>query len=155
MLQMNQRDESATPSAMWTPPQPAHESCALKVLRVFRISILSQTHQKIQHQLGRAELRGEISELHALCLRSIAAAAHGSQFSTDYLELAEAAAASPSDHDFIAETRREHARLVITIQPAIRARGDGAASLWRRLLRCFGAALPEAARARRRAEQRC
>jgi hypothetical protein len=54
--------------------------------------------------LARAELAEEIAELDVLSFQAILAAAEGSEFASDYLEMAEAVATSASEFAVVAET---------------------------------------------------
>jgi hypothetical protein len=62
-------------------------------------------HDELRYELARAELAGHISEFHALNFHAILAVTEGSTSASDYLEMAEAAAASPYELAVIAETR--------------------------------------------------
>lgn len=61
--------------------------------------------EELRGELARAELAGEVSELHALSLHAMLAMAEGSELAGDYLEMAEAVAASPHERAVIAEHR--------------------------------------------------
>jgi hypothetical protein len=56
-------------------------------------------------ELLRAELAGELSEFEALRRQAVLAMAEGSALAIEYLEMAEAAAASPEERALVAEHR--------------------------------------------------
>jgi hypothetical protein len=56
-------------------------------------------------EIVRAELSGEVSEFDALCLQAILAMTEASAFVADYLDMAEAVAASPHERAVVAESR--------------------------------------------------
>ena len=49
--------------------------------------------------------RSEISEFYGLCIQALLAITEGSRFATDYIEMAEAVAATRHEHAVVAETR--------------------------------------------------
>lgn len=61
-------------------------------------------YAELRDALSRAELEGELPEVQALSLHAVLALAAGSPHARDYLEMAEAAAASRHDLAMIAET---------------------------------------------------
>jgi len=65
-------------------------------------------HREVCDELARAELAGEISELHALILQSLLAMLEGSELAGDYLEMAEAVASSPCELAIVAEHKATH-----------------------------------------------
>jgi hypothetical protein len=79
-----------------TPIQRLHE--CLKTRR----------YEEFRDELARAELAQEISEFHALNFQAILAVIEGSEFASDYLEMAEAVASSPYERAVIAENRAAH-----------------------------------------------
>jgi hypothetical protein len=62
-------------------------------------------YEELRAELARAEIDGELPELHALCLHAMLAMAEGSALASDYLEMAEAVASSPYERAVIAEHR--------------------------------------------------
>jgi hypothetical protein len=69
------------------------------------------TCRELHRALARAELSGEISEFEALSFQAILAMAEGSEFAIDYLEMADAVAASPHERALVAETQGTYERL--------------------------------------------
>jgi hypothetical protein len=61
-------------------------------------------YEELRDELARAEMAGEISEFYALHFRATLAVAEGSEFASDYLEMAEEAASSLHEQAMIAET---------------------------------------------------
>lgn len=62
-------------------------------------------HAEFRHELARAELAGEISEFYALSFQAVLTMAEGSELAAEYLEMAEAVAASPYERAILAEDR--------------------------------------------------
>jgi len=75
-----------------------------------KLHFLLKTHQykQIRHELDRAELAEDLPEFYILDLRAILAMLEGSDLAGDYLELAEAVAASPREVAIAAEHRAAH-----------------------------------------------
>jgi len=65
-------------------------------------------HEEFRDELARAEIAGEVSEFSALNYQAILAVVEGAEFAIDYLEMAEAVAASPYELAVIAENRAEY-----------------------------------------------
>jgi hypothetical protein len=65
----------------------------------------SLNYNALHGEVARVELRGEISEFHALNLRAILAIMEGSEFASDYLEMAESVASSDRERTIVASTR--------------------------------------------------
>ena len=68
----------------------------------------TRRYEEFRDELARAELAQELSEFHALNFQAILAVIEGSEFASDYLEMAEAVAASPYERAVIAENRAAH-----------------------------------------------
>jgi hypothetical protein len=68
----------------------------------------SPGYDEFHGEVARAELDGRISELHALGFHAILAMAEGSEFASDYLDMAELVASSPSELAAAAEWRATH-----------------------------------------------
>jgi len=62
-------------------------------------------HDVFRNELTRAEIASEISEFCVLNYRAILAIVEGSEFATDYLEMAESVASSPYELAVIAENK--------------------------------------------------
>lgn len=65
----------------------------------------ARRYEEFRGELAQAEIAGEISEFYALNSQAILAVVEGSEFASDYLEMAEAAASSPYELAVIAENR--------------------------------------------------
>ena len=65
----------------------------------------ARRYEELSAELARAELAQELSEFHALNFQAILSAIEGSEFASDYLEMAEAVASSPYERAVIAEHR--------------------------------------------------
>jgi tetratricopeptide (TPR) repeat protein len=65
-------------------------------------------HEEFRDELARAEMAGELSEFYVLNFQAILAVMEDSEFANDYLEMAEAVAASPYELAVIAENRAAH-----------------------------------------------
>lgn len=81
---------------------------AAGVLQRIEHKLRARRHDEVRDELARAELSGELSEFHALNFQAILAAAEGSEFAWEYLEMAEAVASTPFERAVIAETRAAH-----------------------------------------------
>jgi hypothetical protein len=73
-------------------------------LQRFKVLLEMHRYEELRDELARAELAEEILELHVLSFQAILAAAEGSESASDYLEMAEAVATSPSEFAVVAET---------------------------------------------------
>jgi hypothetical protein len=78
--------------------------CSSQV-QALRLLLAAGRSEACRDELARAELAGEISEFHALSLHTSLAIAERSELASDYLEMAEAVAASPYEHALLAEHR--------------------------------------------------
>jgi len=65
----------------------------------------TRAYEEFRSELAQAEMAGEISEFYALNSQAILAVVEGSEFASDYLEMAEAVASSPYEVAVIAENR--------------------------------------------------
>jgi hypothetical protein len=61
--------------------------------------------EELRRELLRAEIAGELPEFHALNFQAILAMAERSELAGDYLEMAEAVAATPHERSIVAENR--------------------------------------------------
>jgi len=68
----------------------------------------TQQYEQIGDELDRAEMAEEIPEFYILDFRAILAMVDGSELASDYLEMAEAVAASPRELAIAAEHRAAH-----------------------------------------------
>lgn len=71
-------------------------------------ALQARRYDAFRDELARAELAGEISEFYALNYQAILAVVEQSEFASDYLEMARAAASSPYELAVIAENRAAH-----------------------------------------------
>lgn len=67
-------------------------------------SLKTYQYEKFRDELARGEIAGEISEFYALYARAILAMIEGSEDASDYLEMAEAVAATPYELAVVAES---------------------------------------------------
>ena len=65
----------------------------------------TRKYEEFRGELARAEMTGEISEFYVLNSQAILAVVEGSEFASEYLEMAEAVASSPYELAVIAENR--------------------------------------------------
>ncbi len=79
----------------------------------------SSQYDAYRSELARAEVDGELSEFYALSYQAILAMTEGSELASDYLEMAEAAAASPYELVVAAENRTTYDLLEDTPRAAI------------------------------------
>lgn len=104
---------------------------------------LAPRWRALYREIARAERDAEISEFHALACHALLAMAEGSGFAADYLEMAEAVAASASERAAVASARSAHdwirARPSGTLRCLARALGHDheARALWRHLQRAL------------------
>lgn len=92
-----------------------------------RVSLTRKLHELLESsqydayrsELTRAEVDGELSEFYALSYQAILAMTEGSEFASDYLEMAEAAASSPYELVVAAENWTTYDLLEDTPRAAI------------------------------------
>lgn len=82
-------------------PGPSHSATTMQRLHVL---LKARRYGEFRDELARAEIAGELSEFYALNFQAILAMVEGSEFASDYLEMAEAVAASPHERAVLAET---------------------------------------------------
>jgi hypothetical protein len=93
----------------WQPSGGTWSRCVVLALRAVRgHGCSSPGHDELHGEVARAELAGRISELHALGFHAILAMAEGSEFASDYLDMAELVASSPCERAAAAEWRATH-----------------------------------------------
>lgn len=114
--------------------------CFVTALSALQDSFHDTNHKDLQSCLAQAEVDGEISEFCALSIQAILEMAQRSEFATDYLDMAEAAASSAHERAIIAEARMAHDWLQTNSASAIEpiraslVRDSTTARLWNKLL---------------------
>lgn len=79
--------------------------CIVAALRAFQERVSPAKYRELYGYLADAEFRGELSEFYALAIQATLAISEKSEFSTDYLEMAEAVTSSHIERGIIAEIR--------------------------------------------------
>lgn len=85
-------------------------SAASSFMAMSRLGLLLKTrrYEEFREELARAEIAEEITEFHALNFQAILAMVEGSEHASDYLEMAEAVAASLCERAVLAESQAAH-----------------------------------------------
>jgi hypothetical protein len=118
----------------------ARSACSAAAIQRLHVLLKTSRYAELRAELARAELARELPELYALSFHAVLAMAEGSGLAGDYLEMAEAAAASPYELAVIAEHLATYdllrgdpvgaaARCVVTLE-----RGHQTEGLWIKLL---------------------
>jgi len=74
----------------------------------FHVLLRQRRYQEFREELARTELAEEISEFYVLNFHGLLAIVEGSEFASDYLEMAEAMASSPYETAILAESLAAH-----------------------------------------------
>jgi hypothetical protein len=100
------------PRARWVDPmnhyQGSRSARSSSTMETLHTALRARRYDAFRDELARAELAGEISEFYALNYQAILAVVERSEFASNYLEMARAAASSPYELAVIAENRAAH-----------------------------------------------
>ena len=79
-----------------------------ETMQKLHILLKRRRYQEFCEELARAELAEEISEFYVLNFQALLAVVEGSEFASDYLEMAETVASSPYELAVLAESLAAH-----------------------------------------------
>lgn len=80
----------------------------LEAMQKFHDLLKQRRYQELREELARAELAEEISEFYVLNFHGLLAIVEGSEFASDYLEMAETVASSHYEMAILAESLAAH-----------------------------------------------
>jgi hypothetical protein len=116
---MNIRNNAHEPAQFLPGIEPGAPGRAVTTAQRLHELLTAGAYEPLRDALVHAELAGEISELHALNFHAMLAAIERSECARDYLEMAEAAAQTPSERAMVAETWATYRRSTDTAREVV------------------------------------